>query len=97
MSNNFDFVEDYPIHRPLITSQGDIFGDVLVSIEDEEEDIAYKCRLKQVERGNFFENLAEVQFKEGARNHPQNPDYANRCNFRFQLLTDVAKILKGDK
>ena len=93
----FEFADEYPIHRPLITSQGDIFGDVLDSIDDEEEDIAYQCRLKDIERGNFFESLATDQFNEGARNYVQNPAYANRCNQRFQLLTNVSKFLKGDK
>ena len=46
---------------------------------------------------NFLENLAIKQFDEGARNYLQNPAYANRCNKRFQLLTDVSKLLKGGK
>ena len=94
-NNNFEFAQDYPIHRPIITSQGDAFGDVLVSIEDKEADIAYKCRLEQVERGKFFESLAETQFQEGARNSLHNPAYADRCNKRFQLMMDVSKFFKG--
>ena len=46
---------------------------------------------------NFLENLATDQFKEGARNFGKSSNYANRCNQRFQLLTDVSKFLRGDK
>ena len=93
----FEFADEYPIHRPLITSQRDVVGDVFDSINDEEEDIAYQCRLKDINRGSFFESLAVQQFEEGARNYVQNPAYANRCNQRFQLLTDVSKFLKGGR
>ena len=43
----FEFAHEYPIHRPFITSQGDIFGDVLDSIDDEEEDIAVSMSAKR--------------------------------------------------
>ena len=36
----FEFADEYPIHRPLITSRGDVVSDVFDSINDEEEDIA---------------------------------------------------------
>ena len=86
MSNNFEFAQDYPIHRPLITTQGDVYGDVFDLIEDKKADIAYKCRLEQVERGNFLENLAEVQFQEGASNFAHNPAYQSPsgCSWRYR-------------
>ena len=56
-----------------------------------------QCRVKDIERGNFFESLAVDQFNEGARFYEQDSAYGDRCNQRFQLLTDVSKFFKGGK
>ena len=93
----FEFADEYPIHRPFITSEGDVIGDVFDSINNEEEDIAYQCRLKDINCGSFFESLAVKQFEEEARHYVQDRAYANRCNKRFQMLIDVSKLLKGGK
>lgn len=46
---------------------------------------------------DLLENLATEQFKEGARHYDKSPRYGDRCNQRFQFLTDVANLLKGNK